>query len=327
MTSQLPIPEGCIGKIVKGVFGLSDAPRQWYLKLNKSLVKRGWVRSPMDHAAWFLWKKGTTELHGVILSHVDDLLLGGDQVAYASLMDLGSELGFGTIDKDEFVYCGKRIRQEKTGIIYVTMDEYHANLQPIKILGGRRKALDDELDAGELKQLRGLLGSLQWLVAQVRLDMGYHLSVLQGEKPCVGTMVRANALLRKFKATPGFGLTFKPLNMKDGGIVVVTDSSLGNVRQNGSPGEEPLERFYSQSCYFVLFVEKEMLEGKTGGFTVLDGRSHRLPRVCRSTFAAELLGAEEALANIPEASWLQSLGTRCFHGMWMLQRMQFPFVS
>ena len=291
---QLPIPEGCIGKIVKGVFGLSDAPRQWYLKLNKSLVKRGWVRSPMDHAAWFLWKKGTTELHGMILSHVDDLLLGGDQVAYASLMDLGGELGFGAIDKDEFVYCGKRIRQEKTGIIYVTMDEYHANLQPIKILGGRRKALDDELDAGELKQLRGLLGSLQWLVAQVRLDMGYHLSVLQGEKPCVGTMVRANALLTKFKATPGFGLTFKPLNMKDGGIVVVTDSSLGNVRQNGSPGEEPLERLYSQSCYFVLFVEKEMLEGKTGGFTVLDGRSHRLPRVCRSTFAAELLGAEEA---------------------------------
>ena len=27
---------------------------------------------------------------------------------------------------------------------------------------------------------------------------------------------------------------------------------------------------------------------------MLDGRSHRLPRVCRSTFAAELLGAEEA---------------------------------
>ena len=128
---QLPIPEGCIGKIVKGVFGLSDAPRQWYLKLNKSLVKRGWVRSPMDHAAWFLWKKGTTELHGMILSHVDELLLGGDHAAYASLMDLGSELGFGTIDKDEFVYCGKRIRQEKTGIIYVTMDEYHANLQPM----------------------------------------------------------------------------------------------------------------------------------------------------------------------------------------------------
>eukprot|EP00435_Cladocopium_sp_Y103_P060222 s2032_g22.t1 len=59
------------------------------------------------------------------------------------------------------------------------MEEYHSNLHPIKVLTERKKDVNSPLNAGELKQLRALLGSLQWLVAQVRLDMGYHLSVLQ----------------------------------------------------------------------------------------------------------------------------------------------------
>lgn len=58
--------------------------------------------------------------------------------------------------------------------------------------------------------------------------------------------------------------------------------------------DEPLERLYSQSCYFVLWAEKSLMDGNRGKFTVLDARSHRLARVCRSTFAAELLGAEES---------------------------------
>lgn len=63
-----------------------------------------------------------------------------------------------------------------TGVVTVTMDEYHANLRPIKIMPGRKKDPQGALQPGELKQLRALLGSLQWLVAQVRLDMGYHLT-------------------------------------------------------------------------------------------------------------------------------------------------------
>jgi hypothetical protein len=291
---RLPFSDDCICKIVKGVFGLADAPRQWYLRLNRALLGRGWQRSPVDHACWFLWKKDDpTSLHGMIISHVDDLLMGGDDVAVASLKNVGQELGFGAYESDEFVYCGKRIRQDlNDGTIYVTMEEYHANLQPVKVFAERKKDLSAELNAGELKQLRGLLGSMQWMVAQV--DMGFHLSALQGEKPCVGTLLRANALLKRFKEKPGFGLTFRPMNLKDAGIMVVTDSSLGNVRADGTVGDEPLERLYSQSCYFVLFAEKTLMDGKRGKFALLDGRSHRLARVCRSTFAAELLGGEEA---------------------------------
>ena len=44
----------------------------------------------------------------------------------------------------------------------------------------------------ERKGLKGILGSLQWLAAQLRFDISFRLSSLQGEKPTVGTILRAN---------------------------------------------------------------------------------------------------------------------------------------
>ena len=38
-----------------------------------------------------------------------------------------------------------------------------------------------------------------------------------------------------------------------------------------------------------------MLRGKQGAFNILDARSHRIPRLCRSTYTAETLAAEEAM--------------------------------
>ena len=101
-------------------------------------------------------------------------------------------------------------------------------------------------------------------------------------------MIRANAFLRALKDTKQMGLTFKPLNLQGAGIMVVCDASLGNVRKEGDCGGHATERVYSQACYMVC------LSGKEGDFCVLDGRPHRLTRVCRSTFSAELLDMEEA---------------------------------
>ena len=292
---RLPFPEGCIARVLKGVFGLSDAPRQWYLRLCRALHERGWERSSMDHACWMLWKPDRKGLHGMVLSHVDDLLVGGDETARNSVLALEKELGFGSVEHNSFRYCGKQIEQHEDGVITVTMKEYHANLEPVRVSRERRAKPDDDLQPGEQKQLRAILGSLQWLVAQVRLDMGYHLSVLQGERPKVATLLRANMLVRKFKEHSSFGLTFRPMELSGAGIMVVTDASLGNVDRNGCSSGSPNDKVHSQACYFVLLAERTLIDGRPGKFCLLDGRSHRLARVCRSTFAAELLGAEEGM--------------------------------
>ena len=48
-------------------------------------------------------------------------------------------------------------------------------------------------------------------------------------------------------------------------------------------------------CYFACLADGDLTEGRQGNFNILDARSHRIPRVCRSTYAAETLAAEEAL--------------------------------
>ena len=161
-----------LARIRKGVFGLSDAPRQWCLRLNKSLINAGWERTVFDYACWLLWSEDRRVLHGIIISHVDDLLLGGDDRAQKSLLSIGQELGFGSVEYDDFVYCGKRVKMESSGNIVINMKAYHDNLKPVEIPLSRRKTPEAELNDHERRQLRAVLGSLQWLVAQVRFDQG-----------------------------------------------------------------------------------------------------------------------------------------------------------
>ena len=281
-----------LAKLKKGIFGLSDSPRRWYLRLNRSLCALGWVRSSIDFAVWFLWNEDKTKLHGIVASHVDDLLLGGDAVAKRSLDKLNEELGFGALQHNCFTYCGKRIEM-KDGQVLVSMKEYHENLKTVLIPVNRRQEPDSPLTATEQRQLRAVLGSLQWLVAQCRFDLGFQLSSLQGSPAVVATLMKANVLVKQFKQDPNFTLYFKPMNLRDAGLMVVSDASLGNVTKLGGEGSEPMQRVFSQASYFILVADKDLMNGRSGRFAILDARSHRLTRVCRSTFGAEVLGVEE----------------------------------
>ena len=283
---MLPFGKTCLAKVRKGVCGLADSPRRWYLRLHRSLTNLGWMRSQMDAAQWFLYDANQC-LHGILVSHVDDLLMAGSSWAKQTLDQLGKELGFGSLETGCFNYCGKQVKQFADKTIEVSMQAYHENVQPAVVPIHRKKQLDSTLTPGEHRQLRALLGSLQWLVTQVRFDMSYHLSVLQGEPPTVRTLLRANALVRLMKKDSGFKLRFPKLDLTDAGILVITDASLGNVTRSGGSEGSVFTKVFSQAAYLVLVGDKELMAGREGQFAVIDGRSHRLSRVCRSTYGAE----------------------------------------
>ncbi|CAK9084147.1 unnamed protein product [Durusdinium trenchii] len=180
--------------------------------------------------------------------------------------------------------------------IRLSMIEYHENLAEVILSRQRKSDPSALLEPHEHRQLRAILGSLQWLVAQLRFDLSFGVSSLQGENPpTVGTMLRANSLVREFKRTGTFELVFRPIDYRSAGIVAVSDAALGNVQLSGSSEGAASEKVYSQACYYILLGDSALVDGKPGQFNVLDTRSHRIPRVCRSTYAAETLAAEEAL--------------------------------
>ena len=122
--------------------------------------------------------------------------------------------------------------------------------------------------------------------AEVRFDLAFPVSSLQRETPTVGTSLCASMLCKELKDTADYELLFRPVNPFSGGLLVVTDSSLAT-----SPplARRPQHKVYSQSCYFVLLADEALMRGEKGAFNVLDMRSHRVPRVRRSSYAAETL--------------------------------------
>ena len=318
-------------RVKKGVFGLADAPRQWYLRLCRCMKAHGWTMSFLDQACWYKWSpKG--ELQGMIVGHVDDLLFGGNDIARQSLDAIGKELGFGSLTENDFTWCGKRI-QKTDECVRVSMEAYHRNLSTTYVSQQRRKqGQDAPLTPREVRVFRAQCGSLQWLVAQLRVDLAFKVSTLQSElrNPTVGSLLRANSLITAARASAEFELTFRPINLASAGLVVVTDAALGNVNAEGSNLEPPQKKLHSQAGHLILMGDRDLCEGRTGTFNVLDFRSHRLGRICRSSFAAETYALEEGVdqCEVIRGQFAEMLGidiSGCRKSPELLQRV--PVVA
>ncbi len=62
-------------RLEKAVFGLTEAPRYWWLRIRKDMLETGWVEVPFMAATFAFYDAG--KLAGVALLHVDDGMLAG----------------------------------------------------------------------------------------------------------------------------------------------------------------------------------------------------------------------------------------------------------
>jgi len=67
--SQLP-------KVIKPVYGLSDAPQHWWHKWSSVMRRQGWSQSKLDPCL-FILREESGKLAGILAVHVDDALTGG----------------------------------------------------------------------------------------------------------------------------------------------------------------------------------------------------------------------------------------------------------
>eukprot|EP00435_Cladocopium_sp_Y103_P047602 s1999_g14.t1 len=135
------------------------------------------------------------------------------------------------------------------------------------------------LSSSELTALRGLMGSLSWPAVQSSPHLQASTSMLAGDvsKGLASTVFEANKLLKFAKLNSDVGLVFSPLgDMQDWRLVTAFDASFCS-RADGT----------SQGGYFVLLAPKRILETEEDVYHIIDWRSFKLPRVARSSLAAE----------------------------------------
>ena len=65
-------------RLVKSLYGLKQASRQWNMKLSEALIQSGFIQSCMDHSL-FIRKKGNDIV--IILVYVDDMLVTGSSIS------------------------------------------------------------------------------------------------------------------------------------------------------------------------------------------------------------------------------------------------------
>ena len=271
------VETGSLLKLNKSAYGLSDAPRSWWLRFKTVLEEAGWIESDLDRGSFRLYDHG--ELVGVGGPHVDDFIVTGFGAAYErSLSKLKKSVSWGKWNVDSFVHCGRRVEKcAKTGDVVIDQDVYISKLPRVNLTVSRG---DSPATNEEYEQARTSLGGVGWAAKQSQPQAAFDASVLLSELPKKRreTLRKVNKTVETLQSAP-MKIRFPaslPLTLDGVSVIVFSDASWGN-RSDGT----------SQGGYLVGLMDKKGLQGGEAPFGVLMWSSHKVRRVCRSTLSAE----------------------------------------
>ena len=279
-------------KLIKACHGLVNAPAEWRKSVTQAMEEAGFQTLITEPCCWRLMDEvdGVSQVIGVCAAHVDDFLLTGDEsnVKYRNALTyLYDKFTWTPWEEGRFEHCGVDLSKERDGSFVLDHSRFWSKLQQVDIEKGDRKE-DDEASEVEKSQLRGLLGGIQWRVYQTAPQHAAQLSMLQTEmtKATVRTLREANKLCREVYQEKNTVMKISSLNEIDPAkvcFVAWSDAALGNRPNGGSAGG-----------YLIATTTPDILEGKPCTLNVVSWKSFRLPRVARSSLAAEVQGSSEA---------------------------------
>ena len=287
--------------LVKPVYGQLDAPRRWYLEAVRRLRALGLRQHILDPCTFLIYEAdhggptgespdpdpsflGSERLCGMICLHVDDMLGAGDpnsEVYNKVLAELRKSFSFREWkDGSNLEYCGANIDKLSDGTIKLHHGGYLRKIKPMTI--SKHLGPESELNSKETTTLRGLLGAIQWPAVQSSPHLQASTSILSGSisRGLVKTALEANKLLKFAKENDDVGLTFAPLRLSEVCLVTAFDASFG-CRPDGT----------SQGGFLVMLAPRRILETEEDFYHILDWKSQKLPRVARSSLAAEAQAA------------------------------------
>ena len=263
----------------KCVYGLRDASRKWYLKLDKALTQLGLEKLSLDEGV-YTWKKNG-EFKGMVCLHVDDLMYTCDlEFRSQVITTLKKTFLISTEGEEKFKYLGLQIKQKPNGSIMVDQTHYVKSLEEPNIDMNMRRRKDDPLSDEEKKELKRFAGQLAWAgnICHPEVCFDARMASQNIEEATVSDVMQATKVLRRLKNEP-VTINFIPLrNIKKCKLVVYCDAS------NPKKGEVT-----SQEGHVIFLVDE------LGTANVIRWCSKKISRVVPSTFAAESLAMMTAV--------------------------------
>ena len=178
VSASYTAPKVC--KLVKSLYGLRQASRQWYTKLSATIKELGFVQSQADHSL-FVHSKGS--LFTALLVYVNDTVITGNDHAYVVFLKFVLDQKFGIKDLGSLKYfLGLEIARNKSGISLTQRKYVLEVLEETGMTGCKlvQTPMEQQLKlskgSGDLltnpRQYRRLIGKLMYLTLS-RLDITY----------------------------------------------------------------------------------------------------------------------------------------------------------
>ena len=185
-------------KITKGLFGLGESPRLWYLAFRQVLLDLGFCELKLAVSVFvYFGKEG--QLQGLVSVHVDDALMAGSSHMTDTWSQLQARLKLGSWKAlDEGVtYVGRHMQRNPADFtVRVDMDGFCSEVKPMQVTA---RDWATPLSESEKVDLARLNGQLAWAARQGRPDLSYGVSrCQQGQaEATIETAREANAVTKR----------------------------------------------------------------------------------------------------------------------------------
>ena len=280
--------------LIKGnIYGLANAPRTWTRHVCTTLQKNGWKQHSLDKMMFYLYQKFPGQvrptLAAVLIAYVDDFLLTHD-----SRFDRSKLTGLFTWgSQDELTlehpldFKGKQIALrydagKKQYTLCLNQAKFIESIKPGKV---DKKRLKENIDASDMPEFRSVAGCLQWVAGQTRPDIAPVVSLCsKGTKSTYADLQAMYSAVDHLIETKDAGFNMFPTVISESSLIIsYTDSSWANA-----------EGYASQHGSLTLIGDPKITD-IDGQALLLDWKSSRSSRVCRSTLAAEASACDTGL--------------------------------
>ncbi|CAE7665208.1 GIP [Symbiodinium sp. CCMP2592] len=273
ITSLTPCWKAPLYLVCTNIYGLSNAPRLWSLTVISRLKDLDYRQHSFDKMVFLKFK--------------DDRLIS---IIDYDITEVTNAFRWGVLHSFEVgktvTFKGKQLTLEKkeTGriVMRVCQREFIEGLDPGRVPRG--SDLTQVLDPQQRGEFRSLAGCLQWLSGQSRPELSAVNSLANhGAQTTLGDLrdlYEAVDFARKTKEY-GFVVQDVPLNRATV-ILAYSDASWANAQESRS-----------QCGALVVLCHASVLQKQVPAM-VVDWKSSRSQRVCRSTLASESCAADEA---------------------------------
>jgi hypothetical protein len=283
-------------ELLKGAYGLAEAPRLWYLRARELLLKCGFQELRICRSVFALRDKDE-KLRGIITLHVDDGLIFGDpkeRTYKDARRKINEHFNIkewhrldAPIKREDDEYLGACWNQDiKNHTITIDMNRYFGTIKPdIPPRGGDDTA---ELNAAQQKAFRSQVMKLSWPVRHVLPQLAYGVSYLTSKnnqatigdwKQLYKLQTEALDLVSKNEAC----IVFRKLDMDN--LLIVTSLDASFSKEEGMKSQ----------CGFISVITENTILDQPTLCSIVEYQSTRITRVVKSTMAAESAALSLAL--------------------------------